>query len=273
MIRSILIKVFALFILMQSTRGYSTEYQPWLGNICEFELRSSLLYQDYTWLSSNSHLKKHASNDFFLNVSLINTIPQVGFEIEAVTASTKKQNGDFDHLKATGRYVWYDDIAGDPVSLTGGLSLIYDSPKALRDVSSFHHGRGEGEFFLSLGKENPEETIWRSRWWGMAGIGIADRGSSWLRFQLSYEARLGQENEIKLFLHSLFGCGHKKLRVNHFRGYGDIEHHSIDVGVRYTRLLQFFGNASLEYSYRLYARNYPVYTHQVMAQILYTFGI
>jgi hypothetical protein len=263
-----------LYFLLEFTQGKATEYQPWLGNVHEFELRSSLLYQKYHWLSLGSHLKKHKSNDFFLKASLNYTSPHdYGLEIEAEEAWTRFQRGDIDHFKLTGRYVWLDDIAGDPLSLTTGFSLIQAFRHSLKDVSSFHHGRKEGELFLSIGKETPWETMWGSRWYSMAGIGIADRGSPWLRFNLNYENRLRDQHELRLFLHSLWGLGHKNLRLDHFHGYGPIQHQAIDIGIRYTYLLEYFGSASLEYSYRIHGRNFPVFTHRVLAQILYTFGL
>ncbi len=267
-------RFYILLFLLGLCPGTATEYQPWLGNPYEFELRSSLLYQGYTWLSSGSHLKKYTSNDFFLNASLSNALPSgLGFEIEATQASTRRQRGGLDQFKMTGRYIWQDDIAGDPLSLMTGLSLIYAPRHSVRDVSSFHHGCGEVELFVSIGKETPIETNWASRWWTMFGIGIADRGSPWMRLNLSYEKRLWDKHEMQIFMCSLYGLGRHKLHQEHFRGYGPVQHQSVDIGLRYTYLLEFLGSASLEYSYRVYAHNFPIYTHHVVAQLLYTFGL
>lgn len=267
-------KLLVLFFLVSICQASATEYQPWLGNVYEFELRSSLMYQDYTWLSTGSHLKKYSSNDVFLNASLGGALPSgFGLEAEITQARTRHQKGDIDQFKATGRYVWQDDIAGDPLSVTPGLSLIYALPYSLKDVSSFHHGRAEAELFLSIGKETPVETMWGSRWWSMLGIGMADRGFPWIRFDLSYEKRLWDRHEMQLFMYSLWGTGRKRLHLDDFDGYGRIQHQSVDIGLRYTYLLEFFGNVSLEYSYRVHGRNFPIYTHRAVAQLLYTFSL
>ena len=266
-------KFFALFLFLRIGQGLTTEYQPWLGNIYEFEFRSSLIYQGYGCLSSGHHLKKYSSDDVFLNVSVSNTFQDFALEIEAAEAWTRRERGGVDQLKITGRYVWQDDIAGDPLTFTTGLSFIQAFQHSLKDVSCFHHGLEEGELFLSLGKETPLENLWGSRWWGMLGIGIAERGSPWLRFYLSYEKRWWDQHEMKLFLHSLWGLGHKRLHLRHFHGYGPLQHQSVDIGLRYTYLLDFFGSASLEYSYRIHAQNFPLYTHRVLVQLLYTFGL
>lgn len=275
MFKPIYWKFFIAFFLLNASQGNATEYQPWLGNFYEFELRSSLMYQGYTWLSSGAHLKKYSSHDAFLNISLSNALPNptIGAEIELTEARTRRQRGDIDQLKVTGRYVWQDDIAGDPFSLTTGLSYNQAFCYSLRDVSSFHHGFSDVEIFASLGKENPEESVWNSRWWSLLAVGVAERGSAWIRFHLDYEKRCYEKHEVKAFLHSLWGLGHKSLRIDHFHGYGSIQHQSIDFGFRYTYLLQFYGSMSLEYSYRIYARNFPSDTHQILAQLLYTFGL
>jgi hypothetical protein len=259
--------------LLGFCQARGTEYQPWLGNIYEFELRTALMYQDYHWLSSATHLKKFSSNDLFLKASLSNAFPTFGLEVEATGALTRRQRGDVDQLKITGRYVWLDDVAGDALSLTTGFSLIYAFHRSLRDVSSFHHGRGEGEFFISFGKEIAQGTMWGSRWWNILGIGLADRGSPWLRWHLTYEKRWLDKHEIQLFLHTLWGFGHKRLHLEHFHGYGSIQHQSADIGLRYTYLLEYFGSASVEYSYRIHAYNFPIYVHRVLAMFLYTFGL
>ena len=206
----------ALFLL-SCVPASATEFQPWLGNIYEFEFRSSLIYQGYSKITSQSHLENYSSSDVFLHASLSNALPSFfGGEIEIVQARTRRQRGDVDHLKMTGRYVFRDDIAGDPLSLMGGISYIQAFQKSLKDVSSFHHGLYEGEVYLSVGKEMFVDTKWGIRWWSVLGLGCAEQGSPWMRFQLGYEKWIGDENEIRLFLDSLWGLGHKRSACQSF---------------------------------------------------------
>lgn len=252
----------------------STERQPWLGNLYEFEFRPSLLYQSYSHLSSGSSSIKYSSDDLFLNLSLSNSVERFGLEGELVGAKTRRQRYCVDQIKLTGRAVLQDDIAGDPISVIAGLSLSEAFRPALHDVSSFHHGYSEAELFLSVGKEKTFESDWVSRWWALFALGTAaDRGSPWVRFNLACERAFCERQEIRLFLNTLWGTGHKQLRFCHFKGYGSVQHQSIDLGFRYTYLLDFFGTASLEYSYRIHSRNFPENTHQLLAQVLYTFGL
>lgn len=262
-----------LFLLVFSF-GEATQYQPWFGNPYEFEVRGSLLNQNYSRLSSNSRSIKYSTGDFFLNGSLSNALPTLGVELEAMGAWTKKQRGDLDQLKLTGKYLWSDDVAGDLVSLATGISYIQAFQHSVHDVSSFHHGSSEAEIFITLGKEKAVRDFWASRWWGMLGIGTSfSRGSPWIRFHAAYEKSWGETHLLLLFADTLWGLGNKRLVLPHFHGYRRIGHQSIDLGLRYTYLIDFFGSVSLQYSYRIWARNFPEQTHRVMAEVLYTFGL
>lgn len=268
-------KLLSILFFLYSFQANSTEYQPWLGNYYEFEFRSSVDYQGSGWLTSGSHLKKYTANNIFLNLSFCNAIPDpsLGIEFEVTEARTRVQHGEIDNLKLTGRYLWQDDVAGDSISLITGLSYTQAFKKSLKDPNSFHHGLHNTEFFISFGKENPDEWLWGSRLWCVCALGIAEQGSPWLRFNVDADKRWCEKHEMSLFVHSLWGFGHKNLYLHDFQGYGPIKHQSIDFGMRYTYVLEYYGCASVEYSYRVYAHNFPAYVHSVIAQILYTFGL
>lgn len=270
------IKAILFFVLFCFSQGNAAELKPWLGNFYEFELRSDITYRHYHFLAENEHLKKSVSNDVFLNLSLCNAIPdpRIGIEFEITEARTREQRGDIDQLKLTSRYWWLDDIAGDAVSLIAGLVYTQAFSKSLKDVSSFHHGLYNGEFFVSMGKEISDDgMLWGSRWWTVFSVGVAEQGSPWLSLSFDYEKRWMEKHGGGLFCKTLWGLGGKNLEAHHFRGYGPINHQSVDVGVRYTYEIDYFGHASIEYSFRPYAKNFPAYTHSLLAQILYTFGL
>lgn len=247
----------------------AVDYKPWVGEMLEFEWRNEFFYQTYPSVSIGSHHKKHSSDDLFLTTSLSSSFMEFGVELEATQASTHRQRGGIDHLRGTVRYVWLDDVAGDPISLTSGVSFIQSFVPSLQDISSFHHGRSETELFVSLGKETPCGEVWLRRWWGVIGAGLAERGSPWLRFNLGYDFRSDNHQEWRLFCHTLWGLGERKLNVHHFSGYGSIQHQSVDLGLRYTFLIDFFGSISFQYSHRIYARNFPAQTSLFMLEWLY----
>jgi hypothetical protein len=159
--------------------------------------------------------------------------------------------------------------------VTTGATFTQSFVSSLKDISSFHHGRSEAEIFLSFGREEPLELTmtWASRWWGVLGIGVAERGSPWVRGDFAYEYRASLESEWRFFVNTLWGLGHKYLHWHHFHGYGPIDHRSIDIGLRYTYLIEYVGHINFNYSYRVYAYNFPAHAHQVMIQFLYTFGL
>lgn len=263
----------SIFFLLLNYSLCATEHDPWLGNIYEFEVRSTIFSQNYSRIDESSHLKKKHANDLFLNASLSNSLTDLGGEFEIIQARTRQQGGDIDHLKMTGRYVWFDDLAGDPLSVVTGLSYIQAFSHSLKDVSSFHHGLYEGELFVSLGRERSFKAEMESRWWSMLGLGLAERGSPWVRFQLNYERGWKIKHAFRLFLDSMWGLGGKQLKLCDFKGYGPIAHESIDVGLRYTYLIDYYGSAMIQYYFRPYAKNFPIYTHCVLVQILCTFGL
>ncbi len=92
--------IFALFFffLLKEFNGNATENQPWLGNFLEFESRTSLLYRNYTAISSGPHIERHTANDLFLNLSLSNTVFDFSLELEVMGARTRRQKGDIDQL-------------------------------------------------------------------------------------------------------------------------------------------------------------------------------
>ena len=266
-------RILLLCLLLGCSRGVSTERQPWLGEPYELVWRTAAIYQGYASLASGSSLKHYPSHDGFLQVSLSGFLPEFALEMEAVGACTRRQKGDFDHFSITGRYVWQDDIAGDPLSVTTGVSLSYACPLAVKDVSAFHHGWGEVEAFLSVGQERAQGALWHSRWWGLLGLGLAEQGSPWLRAHLSYEKRLGEQHEVGVFAEALSGLGRHRLHVVHFQGYGAIQHHSIDIGIRYAWEVACFGKIGAEYAYRVYAKNFPAHAQVFLLRILYPFGL
>lgn len=264
----------AALLFALGSQGFAAEVQPWLGNLYEFEWRNSLKYQQYSNVASPFQLVHYSSSDLFLTSSLSNTLaPEFSLEGEVTAANTRRQSGGIDHFSFTGRYLWLDDIAGDPISLVTGASFSQAFVPALEDVSSFHHGRSEAEFFLSVGKEIPCGDVWMSRSWGMLGFGVAERGSPWVRTILAYEQRFCQRHELRGKVETLWGMGHGRLRPHHFHGYGSIQHQSVDFAVRYAYLIDFFGSVDLEYSYRVYARNFPDQTQCLKLSLLMTFGL
>lgn len=249
------------------------DFKPWLPDMYVFEWRNSLSYQTYPSIAKGRHIRKFSSDDCFLNTSLASSKDEYGLELEAAEAFTRSQRGSIDNLRASLRYSILDDIAGDPISLTAGSSYIQAFNWSVKDISSFHHGKYEGELFVSIGKEHAWGEVWVNRWWTAAVIGMAEKGSPWLRLNLGYDFRIKANQECKLFVHTLWGLGSKEIHPDHFKGYGPIQHRSVDLGFRYTYLLEYVGSFSFGYAARVYAYNYPAYAHNFQIEFHYNFGL
>lgn len=270
----------ALFLFAPSLL-LTTELAPWFGKVFQIETHTSVLCQSYSRIKSGNHSVEHHENDQFLTLGgaftfvnpLTNSIPLNG-ELEGTLANTRRQHPGLDNLRATVRAQILQDIpALDPFTVTVGLTLTKAFKNSLRDISSFHHGSIEGELHTAIGKEYDCHQFWLSRFWGVAGVGIGDHGSPWIRGDLNIERNYWDRNQMGIAVRTLWGLGGKKLHLHHFKGYGPVNHQSIDVGMRYTYFLDCDGYFGVEYFRRVYAKNFPAHTNLFRLLIMYPFSL
>lgn len=260
-------------ILLAPTVLCGTDLTPWLTTDFEIQSRATVLYQTYPYVNATRRKIGNGADDFFSTLSIGGAAFGYSAEVEATLANTRKQHSDCDNVRLTGRYRVFDDIEGeDPVTLTAGLTVTQAFRHSLFDVSSFHHGQIEGEAHVAIGKETPFQSLWLSRWWSVLGIGMGDKGCAWLRGDVSWERNWCNQHMARVFMHSLWGFGHYNLS-NHkkFKGYGPINHQSIDLGGRYTYIFDIGATLSIEYAYRVYALNFPARANLVRLSFLYPF--
>ncbi|MGK5594636.1 MAG: hypothetical protein ACSNEK_04675 [Parachlamydiaceae bacterium] len=247
----------------------ATEFAPWFGNQYQFEARYRALYQKYHRVGRHHH-----ADDLFSQLSLsFSPDPKVNGEAEILFADTRYRDFGFDSGKVTGRCLLLNDIIGDPVSLTSGLSFTFPIYSGLHDTSSFHTGTVETEAHLAVGKEYSCLDQWYQRQYALFAIGIATQGSPWIRLQYSWEERLCYGWAYELFAKSVFGFGKRRLHISDFNGYGAIAHRSIDLGIKLNYILDFSGILSFEYAYRVFAQNFPKNTHLVQLTYFYPFSL
>ena len=263
----------SIFFLLFSFSLFSIEYSPWTER--DFELLPSLefQYQNYSKVDSGKKSKKIDADDYFLTGGISTSYAEWSAEIEAVFADTYNRSFGFDSITFTGRYRWLSDIMADFATLTTGLSLIYSSNKALNDFSSFHHGRYEAEGHVSIGKEISCRSYWLWRFWSVFAFGIAERGSPWIRGQIAVDKNISCSWYFRAFASSLFGLGDRDISIKSFHGYGSIKHRSIELGTKIYKPTDEYGTFRLGYSYRFYARNFPINAHLILAEYLYPFGL
>jgi hypothetical protein len=253
----------------------ATVLKPWFGSDHEVEIRSSVLYQNYSSIAIPHHRFRRHANDVFMTLSATYPFRRYCGEFEATVANTRHQNYRWDNYRVTGRYQVMNELDGSPITLTAGITLGEAFSLALHDVSSFHHGHLEGEFHLSFGKKYgyPCSHDYIFRWWNVFGIGTSDIGSPWLREEIACEYNDRGVHQWRCFAHTLWGVGQQNLRYLHFKGYGSINHQSVDVGVRYGYTIDCWGTLSIQYARRVYASNFPQNANLTLVELYIPFGI
>lgn len=255
---------------------WATDLKPWFGNNYEVEVRSVLLYQNYHSISTlHRNDFKRNENDLFWTLSAAYPFKRYCGEFEVTAADTHQQkHGGWDNFRVTERYQWLNDIERDPLSLVTGITFTVPYSRALHDISSFHHGHVEAEATLSFGQKYgyPETNNYIFRWWNVIGVGVAEEGSPWVRGDAVYEYNYADVHQFSGFVNTLWGRGKNNLHLHHFKGYGSIEHKSVDLGMRYSYAIGCWGRFYIQYARRVYAHNFPENVNLVLLEYYFHFG-
>ncbi len=255
-----------------------TDFAPWYPRYLELQPQISYNYQSYKKLNTKQGLKHTVSRDHLLNFSLAGAYRVYAVEIEnnckETSHSDASHHSRFADIRLTGRYQLLDDVVGDPVSLTMSLTGIQASQSAVKDISYFYHGLSTLEGHVSIGKEIECREYWLSRLFTVVGVGLADRGSPYVRGHVVWEHNGWDKHIVTVFTHTLWGLGSKNLNLNQrFHGYGSIKHHSIDTGIKYTYILESGLTMSAHYARRCYSLNCPHAVNFLGLTLLYPFGL
>lgn len=270
--RRVLLYIFLCFPVLCR----ATDLKPWFGNEYEFEVRALLLYQNYHSIATPvRHVRQHKANDGFATLGVLYPFKRFCGEFEATVAYTRHQKGGrWDSFRLTGRYLWLDETRGDVINLTTGLLYTQVYSRALHDISAYHHGHIEGEANFAFGKKYGDLSSkdYAFRWWGVAGVGVADVSKIWFRGDAACEYKYKNKHLLRLLANTWWGMGHHNLHPNHFKGYGFIRHRSVDLGVRYGWIMERYGTLSIEYARRVFAHNYPEDTNLILFEYAVSFG-
>ena len=248
---------------------------PWLTLVAEFEFRPAYSYRYYPSVDRGFNPSSYHSHDQFIDLNLGVTFwPNWDFQVQSDFSHTRKLNWGGQRLGVQLRYLVWDDVVGDPVSLTVGGQVFYVPTRNMRDVSSPYHSQGNLELGLAVGKEIDQGYHWLFRFWGFLGAGIANRGYPWLRPILAVEGKFHLSHQIKLFSEGYFGFGDRsRVNIDDFNGYAKIAHRSIDVGLNYTYHFRIWGALGLQYAYRVYAHAFPRHASTFTAEYRFPFSL
>lgn len=239
--------------------SYALETDPWFGNENEFESNFSYFHQSYDCVDTKTGTVSRKSNDSFAKLALgLASERNYHGEFECVFADTKEREFGLESFSLLGRYLLFNDVIGDPFSLTLGVSTTFLPSATLRDPSSLRHSHLEGELHLSIGKEQERAWSWNSRYWTMLAFGSGNKGSPWLRGFFAWEKNIHESQYLRLFAEGRCGFGSRSLeRVTNFPGYRSLAYETFDFGVKYHYVFDYWGTFGLEYMRRTYAKFTP----------------
>ncbi len=235
------------------------EEKPWLGDFLEFFLDSSFSYYRFRHVQGAIQQPSIPSNNYLFSLDL-GLCPFDGWEaaIEAELAKTPRQKFGRRSVGIQVRTRWMNDIMGDPLSVTTGLSIRQVSSQSVHDISSPYAAPWNFEAHTAFGKEWSQGAFWYMRWYGMAALGQGSRGSPWTRGRLAFEMNRENHHQIELFADGYWGFGRRRdVDINRFDGWGKYDHSSADLGFSYRYVTNIWGYFWIEYAHRVYARSYP----------------
>jgi len=249
----------ALLLLFLPLQLIGLERQPWFSDVYEFHFLGGYTYSYYSKVNHAINQLTSTSNDHLLSFGLeFSPDPNWSIDGDLEFVQTPRQHFGFRSIGVQGRYLWKDDIIGDPVSFTTGFNFRFTSPRSLKDVSCPHHANADFQFNFALGKELDYFRFWRYRIWGFGEIGFANAGSPWFEGLFSLEGNYDDLHKWAAFLYGGHGYGRNSfVDINRFRGYGKIRYKFVDVGARYGYRLNVWGSLRFEYVRRVFAKAYP----------------
>jgi hypothetical protein len=250
------------------------EVQPWFGEVYEFHFLGSYAYSFfYKVQNSEPHYDQFfQSNLLYLGLDF-SPSPVWSVDTDIQFSYTSKANPNFRSGALQARYLWLDDIIGDPISFSTGFSMRATSSTSLRDVSCPSHGNVDFELNFSLGKEVDPNDRWRLRGWVFGALGHANRGAPWVRAIAALEANMEETHKWALYADGVNGYGRRThIDVNHFYGYAKYREKAIDLGLRYGYRIGVWGTLRLEYIRRVLAKTAPEQVNTFMVSYLLPFS-
>lgn len=278
-----IIRWVVLLAVLSLSQLVAFDESPWFTRFYEIYPSIEYRFQDYPSLDSCEGCPPYSGTDHFLTFGLGATLclpkdwetptRNCSIQAEFTLAQTKSQGGmHANDVQLLLRHPLTDSILGDFADSTVGVKIIQNSRAARRDIGYFAHGGIGLEGQVAVGKEFAPHAEWVFRGWALAGVGVADTGSPWLRAEGHLETQYCNFWQNALIVESLFGWGGDCLCQECFTGYGSVRHESVDIGWK-TKLLIDRANLQGGVYYRVFAKNCPKNAVQVIAKVEFPFGL
>ena len=212
-------------------------------------------------------------NTFGLSAA-ISPWPTISLEAEAFGTVSQRRSFYYDDFRFTIRYLWFDDIAGDPFSLATGFTYSRPGTRALRDIGRPYLGPNEFEGHVAIGKELSHDCCWYWRSWAVGAVTLSTRGQPRLWGNATVERALSRCAYVGLDLLGLYGFGGRPLTTHPaFNGYGPIKHRAIDIGAHINIGFPIDARLCISYCYRVWARNFPKEQHTIQFMLHWPISI
>jgi hypothetical protein len=251
--------VSSLAFLVLTSSLFALETKPWFGDAYASYFQSAFCYSRFNKVEGASKQLSTPLNNRDLVFDLGFTPgASLDVQVEGEFGKTSHVNWAFRSGALQARYQMLDDISGDPVSLTWGLTFRGATHHFLRDVSTPYAAEFNTELTCAVGKEWSSEGFWTMRGYGFAAIGQANRGYPWTRELFVWQFNINDTHRFSLFAEGDFGFGNKQhVNVKHFNGWGKFQHQSIDLGLSYGYKIGIYGTLTASYAHRVFAHNFP----------------
>lgn len=253
---------------------YALEYQPWFGDVYQFHLLGGYSYSRF---HSFNRARPPLTSPFQTHLAYLgldfSPSPVWSIDTDIQFADSTEMNFNFRSCALQARYLWLDDIVGDPISFATGGSIRVTSSRALRDISCPSHANADFELNFAFGKEFEISCRSLFRIWGYGGVGQANRGSPWVRGIFALETNIDDQHKWALYAEGINGYGrHVHVNIDHFFGYARIRQKAIDLGLRYGYKIDVWGTLRFEYIRRVLAKSCPQNVNTFCISYLYPFS-
>jgi hypothetical protein len=254
-------RVFGFLILLSvSLHGNGFKKDPWIEQWLQFRFEPSFLYRKYPFVNGAINPSSYSSNDRFTQIDMAGVVyPNTDLELLIEFADTKKQRLGTQSVGGQLAYQLLDDYVGDMLSYTPLVNIRFVSSRSLKDVSCIYHYNWNFEVGQAIGKEWSFGDRWIFKPYLFLGVGQANKGSPWLKTYINLAGSYNLKHSLELICDGYFGLGKNHfVNINSFNGYAQVHHQSIDLGLKYKFYIsQVFGDVSLSYYHRVFAKNFP----------------
>jgi hypothetical protein len=243
-------------ILFFASHLVAQEISPWLGRVyeLEFHAKNETVQAKSIDTSHGTRSKTFRGNLTLLGLSAtLSEVTSASLHISG--AKLRGKSFGADTMCATYRYLFANDLRGDPLSIATGCTLSYAFHDVLHEPLLVRHGPLGAKVYLSVGKEfNPAKKVFVRPSLAMS-YGIAQKSSSWAEAEARLNTSIFDQHDIDLFARYEHGFGHKKLHsTHHFAGYGHIQYRLVDAGILLKQHFHEYGSAYAQVTRRFFSR-------------------